>query len=70
MDKYVAPMLSHHNFGVDVRETPSSRRRAVIHISYAVVLATGLYSASVEDRETIGCLLELQEIRFEPRKIQ
>jgi len=63
-------MLSHHNFGVDVRETPSSRRRAVIHRSSAVVLATDLYSASVEDRETVGCLRELQEIRFELRKMQ
>jgi hypothetical protein len=35
-----------------------------------VVLATDLYSASVEERETVGCFLELDEIKFEPRKIR
>jgi hypothetical protein len=34
------------------------------------VLATDLYSDSVEDLETIGCLRELQEIKLEPRKTQ
>jgi hypothetical protein len=35
-----------------------------------MVLATNLYSASVEERETVGYFLELNEIMFEPRKTQ
>jgi len=35
-----------------------------------VVLATDLYSTSVEDRKMVGCFLELHEIKFEPRKTQ
>jgi hypothetical protein len=34
------------------------------------VLATTVYSASVEERETVGCFLELHEIKFELRKTQ
>lgn len=51
---YVAPMLSHHSFGVEVREIPSSKSSALIQRSSTVVLATDLYSASVEDCETVG----------------
>jgi hypothetical protein len=34
-----------------------------------VPFAKALYSASVLDHETVGYLFELQDIRFEPRKI-
>jgi hypothetical protein len=34
------------------------------------VFATALYSASVEDLDTVGCLRELQETKLEPRKTQ
>jgi hypothetical protein len=37
---------------------------------FSNVLATALYSASVEERETVGCFLEFHKIRFEPRKTQ
>jgi len=69
-DMYVAPMLSHHSLGVEDREIPSSRRSAWIQKSSAVVLATDLYSAFVEERETVGCFLEFHEIKFEPKKTQ
>jgi hypothetical protein len=38
-------------------------------MSSAIAFARALYSASVLDRETVAYFLELQEIRFEPRKI-
>ena len=33
----------------------------------AVALASALYLASVLDRETVACFLELQDMRFVPR---
>lgn len=63
----VAPMLSHQRFGGVESVTPSSLRREQIQSKSAAVLAIDLYSAFVEDRETIGCFL-LQEIKFLPRK--
>jgi hypothetical protein len=33
----------------------------------AVALARDLYSASVLDRDTVGCFLALQEIKFGPK---
>jgi hypothetical protein len=53
--QYAAAMLSHYSFGVEAREIPSSRSSALIQSSSAVVLATDLYLASVEDWETVGC---------------
>jgi hypothetical protein len=32
-----------------------------------VALATDLYSASVLERDTVGCFLEIQAMRFDPR---
>jgi hypothetical protein len=63
-------MLSHQSFGGLGRETPSSWRREQSQSNYAAVLATNLYSASVEDLDTVGCFLELQEIKLLPRKTQ
>jgi hypothetical protein len=63
-------MLSHHIFGGVESVRPSFLSRDRIQITSAAVLATDLYSDSVEDRETVGCLRELQEIKFEPRKTQ
>jgi len=34
------------------------------------VFAIDLYSASVLNLETVGCFLELQEMRFDPRNTQ
>jgi hypothetical protein len=39
-----------------------------IHITFVVVFATALYSASVLERETIGCLQALYETRLVPKK--
>mgnify|MGYP007070156726 CR=1 FL=1 len=63
-------MLSHQSFGGLGRETPTSWRREQSQSNSAVVLATNLYSASVEDRETVACFLVFQEMRLEPRKTQ
>jgi hypothetical protein len=35
-----------------------------------VVLATALYLALVEDRDTVGCLCELQDTKLDPRNTQ
>ena len=59
-------MLSHQRIGAG-KEIFSSRRRELIHMSSEEALATALYSASVLDRATIGCFLELQEMRLQPK---
>jgi hypothetical protein len=46
---------------------PSSCRSFRTHITSVVALATDLYSASVEDLDTVACFLALQEIKFVPR---
>jgi hypothetical protein len=63
-DKYVAPMLSHQSFGGLGRGTLSSWRREQSQNNSVAVLATDLYSASVEGLDTVGCFLELQEIKW------
>jgi hypothetical protein len=35
----------------------------------AVAFTIDLYSASVLDRETVGCFLEHQEIKLEPKNV-
>ena len=47
----------------------SSLSKFVIQLSSTVVVAMARYSASVVDRATIFCFLELQLIRLAPRKI-
>jgi len=48
-------------------ERPRSYSNEDIQLSSAVVLATDLYPASVEERAMIFCFLELQEIGSQPR---
>jgi hypothetical protein len=64
--KYVAPRLSHHNRGGDLGLNPSSFNKASIQIISAVAFARDLYSASVLDREIVGCFLALHDIRLGP----
>jgi hypothetical protein len=63
-------MLSHHSFGGEGKFIPRSRSRDCIQTNSAAVFTTDLYSASVDDRETVGCFLGLHEMIFEPRKTQ
>jgi len=48
---------------------PRSQSRDDTQLSSAAGLATDLYSTSVEERATICCFLELQEIGLRPRYI-
>jgi hypothetical protein len=48
---------------------PNSWRTDCIQITFAVALASALYSASVLDLETICYFLDLQDTRFVPKKI-
>ena len=59
-------MLSHHNVG-DGKTIRSSWRSELIQSNSEVALAIALYSASVLDRATLGCFLELQETKLLPR---
>jgi len=69
-ERYIAPMLSHHNiWGILIGMT-SSDSRDFNQDSSATVLNNALYSASVLDRATMACFLQLQKIRLFPRKTQ
>jgi hypothetical protein len=67
IDRQVAPILSHRIFGGPDSVRQNSLRRERIQSNSAAVLATDLYSTSVEDLETVGYLRELHEIKLEPR---
>ena len=47
-----------------------SLSRANSQVISQVALAIALYSASAEERETIGCFLDFHEIKESPRKMQ
>ena len=66
---WVAPRLSQRREGGALREKPSSWNKARSHIVSDAAFARALYSASVDERATALCFLELQEIGFEPRKV-
>jgi len=63
-----APRLSHHSTGGRGWGISSSRRRDCIHIASAVPFANALYSASVDDHDTVGCFRELHDIKLGPKK--
>ena len=66
----MAPMLSHQRTCGDAHDCPSSCRRDWSHFTSAAAFARALYSASVLERATVTCFLQLQEMRFVPKKIQ
>jgi hypothetical protein len=63
----VAPKLSHHNIVIDKEEIWSSNNNEQIHKISVVPSAKALYSASVEDLETVCCFSDFHEIGVEPR---
>ena len=66
-DKYVAPKLSHQSRALAGCGIPNSVRSFYTHNISAVAFAKALYSASVEDLETVGCFLAVQEIKLSTR---
>jgi hypothetical protein len=67
-ERYVAPILSHHKHGTLEVLIPSSLRMVCTHMTSAVAFAKALYSASVLDLDTVGCLRALQDMIFDPKK--
>ena len=65
--KLAAPTLSQWITGCWGWATPSSVRSEKIHQSSTAIAATKRYSTSVEERATVRCFLELQEIGLWPR---
>ncbi len=65
----MAPRLSHSREGGALSGKPSSLRRLSNHIVSEAALASDLYSASVDERATARCFLELQEMGLWPRKL-
>jgi hypothetical protein len=61
--------MSHSNWGQCGAGTSSSVRRVDSHTVSEAAVARARYSASVEDRATARCFLELHEIGLEPRKL-
>ena len=55
--------------GDSVTGNASSLRRVDNHIVLEAALARARYSASVVDRATTRCFLELQEMGLEPKKL-
>jgi hypothetical protein len=62
--------LSQKRIGREVCEMRRSCRMKVSHVSYVVVCAIALYSASVLKRETVGCFFAHHEMRLLPRNVQ
>jgi hypothetical protein len=60
--------LNYHSFACLGLDISISINRVWIHITFVVVFPTALYSASVLERETIGCLQALYETRLVPKK--
>ena len=52
-----------------MEKTPNDTRRLRIHTSSLGAIAIALYSASVDDRDTMACFLVFHEIGDPPRVI-
>ena len=64
----MAETLSHQRIGMCGRKTLSSRNKVRSQANSAAVEAKARYSASMEDRETVGYFFEDQDMGLEPRK--
>ena len=62
-----ADTLSHHKIGGAERKTPKSLRSILIQQSSVAEEARALYSALVDEQETVGCFLVDQVIGELPR---
>jgi hypothetical protein len=65
----VAPRLSHHRDASEGCRIPSSCNKVCIHIISVVAFTIALYSTSILNLETVGCLRALYDIRFDPKNI-
>jgi hypothetical protein len=65
--KKVAPILSHHNVGVEDRGRCNSAISSCNQTSSEQVSARHRNSDSVLDRATIDCFFEPHEMMLEPR---
>jgi hypothetical protein len=63
-------MLSHQRIGGCESPRPSLEIKEVSHVIFAATLARALYYDLVLKRATVGCFLQLQEIRLAPKKMQ
>ena len=66
----MAPRLSENKVGGDYIGIRSSDNSDFTHCGSATATAMARYLASVEERATIRCFVELQEIGLVPRKIR
>lgn len=65
----MAPALSHHIVTAFFIFNPNSFSSCFIHNTSWVVFDKEMYSASVDDRATIGCNLDCHDIGQFPRNI-
>ena len=64
----MAELLSHQRIGMCGRKSLSSWNKVSSQANSTAVEAKARYSASMEDRETVGCFFEDQDMGLEPRK--
>ena len=63
-------LLSHKRRGRRSSVIPMSWRRCWSHVISTAVVARARYSASVLERETVGCFFDAHAMQFDPRKMQ
>jgi hypothetical protein len=69
VERYVAPIFSHHKHGTSWILVPSSFRSVYTDMTLFVSFAKDLYSTSVLDLDTVSCFVALHDIRFGPRNM-
>ena len=66
----MAQRLSENKVGGDCNGTRSSDNNDFTDCSSIVAMTMARYSALMEDRATVRCFVELQEIGLEPRNMR